>query len=583
MSRRRTALVAAVAVASVLFAGLGAGPTGSASAAGACRVLKQSATTGAARPAVVGRWDASQLARASSIIDVGSAHHEPVRAQTVAVMAGMGLDRLGAGPGPSSRYGTRPRPGAPDPSADAAGFYAILDNLPGWDALPPSLAAHQVLGNADPNAFAGYWEDAVRVVTALTGSDLQTHYASTYGAPADSCRVFLANGSSDSYPLPAGTRYQDLTTFHPGAAAATAANTTSLVVSCGTPVLAASAGTVRVDATRAWAGRWLVRVQGGSGRPTTTYAHLRSLAVHDGEAVRAGTQIGEVGDLGATARCALGFGVKGSSSGATPANPTRWLLANAGVGAQPLRLPADFTMATFNLLGASHTGPGGNQHPGWASGAHRVPAELRLLENHGVAVAGLQEMQPSQLHAFEALAGSRWQHYPVDEKDTENSLVWRNDVFVALQKTTLPIPYFGGRIRQMPMVELRQRATGATAWFINTHNPADIGTSPHNARWRAEAIRREIAAISQLRSSGEDPVFLTGDLNDRALAFCPLTGGGLMHSASGGSGDPCSPPRHMGIDWIFATAPVMFDGFGVDTSPLHGTSDHALVYTHVTF
>ena len=57
---------------------------------------------------------------------------------------------------------------------------------------------------------------------------------------------------------------------------------TDLSAACGTPVLAATAGTVVIRTDQAWAGRWLVQVSTGVGQLTTWYAHMRALTVSDG-------------------------------------------------------------------------------------------------------------------------------------------------------------------------------------------------------------------------------------------------------------------------------------------------------------
>ena len=56
--------------------------------------------------------------------------------------------------------------------------------------------------------------------------------------------------------------------------------------------------------------------------------------------------------------------------------------------------PASFNLASFNVLGASHTLNGAR---GMASGAVRIVRANQLLERHHVDVAGFQEMQASQL------------------------------------------------------------------------------------------------------------------------------------------------------------------------------------------
>ena len=103
---------------------------------------------------------------------------------------------------------------------------------------------------------------------------------------------------------------------------------TDFSVPCGTPVYAANAGTVEVDTTQAWAGRWLVKIHTGPAALTTWYAHMRKVTVPRGTKVHAGQQIGEVGAEGNATGCHLHFEVHekgGSIYGPDNVNPSTWL------------------------------------------------------------------------------------------------------------------------------------------------------------------------------------------------------------------------------------------------------------------
>ena len=87
---------------------------------------------------------------------------------------------------------------------------------------------------------------------------------------------------------------------------------------------------------------------------------------------------------------------------------------------------------------------------------------------------------------------------------------------------------------------LREKSTGRTAYFLNTHNPANVrGNAAH---YRAQAIAIEKAKIIQLRATGR-PVFLTGDFNDRQAAFCPLTANKLAISPNSIPSDDLRLPQ----------------------------------------
>ena len=54
-----------------------------------------------------------------------------------------------------------------DPFMSATNFFRRLTGISGWKNMSPSLAAHTVQVNADPNHYAPYWADAQTIVAAL--------------------------------------------------------------------------------------------------------------------------------------------------------------------------------------------------------------------------------------------------------------------------------------------------------------------------------------------------------------------------------------------------------------------------------
>ncbi len=251
---------------------------------------------------------------------------------------------------------------------------------------------------------------------------------------------------------------------------------------------------------------------------------------------------------------------------------------------QPLPPQAQFTMATFNVLGHSHTNPGG--HHSWlASGPQRVGGVLELLARHDVTVVGMQEFQQPQRQAFAARAVG-WQMYPtlsMPARDGENTVAWRTDTWDLVRPATVAIPYFNGRSRNMPYVLLQNKKTGVRAYFASFHNPANTRQFRGQARFRSAATEREITLVNRLSQEGI-PVFVTGDMNERAEYFCRVTGRTPLVAAAGGSNaDGCRPPRPLMIDWIFGSRAVEFASYRIDRSPLvRRTSDHPLVTTEVT-
>ena len=170
------AFVPAVAVLALLGSGIGG--------AGACLPGGSVTVTTTALPASVAGYSGDQLANAAVIITTGADLAVPARGQAIAVMTAMGESSLrvvdhGDTAGPDSRGLFQQRDNGAwgtyadrmNPATSAAMFYRALLAVPGWETLEPTLAAHAVQRNADPNHYTRYWPAALEVVTALTGAD----------------------------------------------------------------------------------------------------------------------------------------------------------------------------------------------------------------------------------------------------------------------------------------------------------------------------------------------------------------------------------------------------------------------------
>jgi hypothetical protein len=243
-----------------------------------------------------------------------------------------------------------------------------------------------------------------------------------------------------------------------------------------------------------------------------------------------------------------------------------------------------FQIATFNVLGNSHTVAGGDR-AAYADSRMRTGWAVDALRGASIDVVGFQELQTPQYLAFRARTGGSWDSWPgtaIDRLDVDNTLAWDTSMFRALERETVAIPYFFGRARNMPYVLLEHIASGQRIWVANFHNPAHkYGAS--QAQHRREATRRQINLANELAKTGF-PVFFTGDMNERELYFCPVTQGTALKSASGGStGSPCRPPGRMPVDWIFGSDSVTFSGYVIDDSRwMSRITDHPLVHATAT-
>jgi hypothetical protein len=245
----------------------------------------------------------------------------------------------------------------------------------------------------------------------------------------------------------------------------------------------------------------------------------------------------------------------------------------------------EFDLSSFNVLGSSHSAPGGTK-PQMAPGVTRIRWAAGLLDRHGVDVVGFQEIQLDQVRAFVRIRGGTYDVYPGSSaggKAAQNSIAWRTDMWERVRAYTVPIFYFNGSRMPMPVVLLRHRATGVSAYFTNFHNPASTRRHPNQERWRRLALLQEVALVNRLRRESGYPVFLMGDLNEKEEAFCTMTGRTAMVAANGGiSAGPCRPPRPIGIDWIFGSGGVTFSNYRADRSPtVSRTTDHPMVVSRV--
>jgi hypothetical protein len=245
-----------------------------------------------------------------------------------------------------------------------------------------------------------------------------------------------------------------------------------------------------------------------------------------------------------------------------------------------------FRVSTFNLLGAGHTGPGGDR-PGWADGYTRMGWSVQLINENALSVIGFQEMRPVQFSRFKELTGNEFGTFPgnqLTEAAMANSVAWRKSAWRLVEARTIQIPYFEGNLIRMPYVLLQNRETGQRSWFGNFHNPASPPKYGDGEKWRDRATELEIGLVNQLRRDHPTtPVFLLGDFNEREEFFCRVSRRTGMNAANGGGIGPnggCIPPARMPVDWIMGTPDVGFTQYVALRTPLvEKTTDHPLVFS----
>jgi len=167
--------VALVAVPVTLVLAMGANGFGG--GGGVCGGSAPSVETGT----TVDGYGPEQLKIAATIITVGQQMSVPPHGLTLALMVAIGesgLRNLDHGDAvdnstigvfqQGTSYGTRAQ--RMDPATAAAAFYTRMLHVPDWQTTAPTLVAHAVQINADPNHYAPYWTPATQVLAALTGA-----------------------------------------------------------------------------------------------------------------------------------------------------------------------------------------------------------------------------------------------------------------------------------------------------------------------------------------------------------------------------------------------------------------------------
>ncbi|WP_127572585.1 M23 family metallopeptidase [Georgenia faecalis] len=306
-------------------------------------------------PDRVGAYEGVQLSNAAQIITAGERLGVGVHGQSLAVMTAMGESSLinvdrGDAVGPDSRGLFQQRANGAwgsyadrmNPATAATNFYRALIEVENWQTLPPTIAAHRVQRNADPQHYARYWPDAVALVQALTEPPPRDRAAAVSTAPrvADtvSCsssgsRTATAQGWTNpavgQHTSPYGLR------IHPITGAPALHTGDDVANRCGTPILAAAEGVVIWAAPGPHEGRTgnQIVVSHGGG-VTTRYGHVLTgtTRVRAGDHVASGAQIASMGGdptldpfgAGSSTGCHLHFEVTVSGQ---PTSPTAYLLA----------------------------------------------------------------------------------------------------------------------------------------------------------------------------------------------------------------------------------------------------------------
>ena len=240
---------------------------------------------------------------------------------------------------------------------------------------------------------------------------------------------------------------------------------------------------------------------------------------------------------------------------------------------EALRQTMTFQIGTFNVLGSQHTAPGGERRSYPPAGVRNGGAVARI-RSFGVDILGTQELQADQLNALTSMTGfAAYPGYAFGANETDNSILYDDSRFEFVSGSYFTI-HFMHADRPQTILRLRDRETGREFYVLNMH--ASAGEGQYAVTRRAGHFTAA-ATVNRLKAEGI-PIFLTGDMNDRAEFFCrlaPITG---MVSADGGStAGGCHTGASPAVDWVLGWGNVGFSNYIEDRSTLGRVSDHHFV------
>ena len=277
-----------------------------------------------------------------------------------------------------------------------------------------------------------------------------------------------------------------------------------------------------------------------------------------------------------------GVGTRGSSETAKPPKVVSGKLIVHKTKAQidaDLRRAAEreaarqtmvFQIASFNVLGSQHTAPGGD-HPRYPSAGVRNGGAVSRIRAFGIDIVGMQELQPDQLNAIQSMTGyAAYPGYAFGSRETDNSILYDDSRFDFVSGSYFTIHFMHAN-RPQTILRLRDKETGREFYVLNMH--ASAGEGGYAVTRRAGHFTAA-ATINNLKSEGI-PIFLTGDMNDRAEFFCrvaPITG--MVAAIGGSTAGGCHPAGRLGVDWIMGWGNVSWSNYIEDRSTLGRVSDH---------
>lgn len=457
------------------------------------------------------------------------------------------------------------------PSVAAQKFYARLALVPGWEDMEVTEAGQAVQKSAYPDAYADDETLAVALLADASGN------VDTVALSDGSCASSTVFAGGVVYPIPATATVVDQENFGEGGPSWSSFHTgTDLSTACGTPVLAATGGTVTVLTDQPWSGSWLVQVSTGPGQLATWYAHMQDIDVVSGDQVQAGQQIGQVGDEGNSHGCHLHLEVhpEGGSIYEDPIDPTPWLETNVG-GTQ--------TVATSSMTGQPVTLMTANIP--WSLNPQQAQAQLEYVLSANPDVLVLQEIGQRDIPAMVAATGGSWEAWqPNPLGQRTSAIVWNPAKFTPAQRG-LALGFKGGPYDRWMEWMLFQSADGVVLPVVGMHMPSGSLKSAEMEGFYKVMTANYRALLAGLVEAGYPPLVgadWNSPLDHAREPWSPVpTLNGIGFATNWQSGRPCDgTSRHGGnIDgWAYMpTAHQLVDHGCLE----YGLSDHRPVWVTV--
>lgn len=259
---------------------------------------------------------------------------------------------------------------------------------------------------------------------------------------------------------------------------------------------------------------------------------------------------------------------------------------------------SNFNIASYNLLGASHTEPGGDTTQGHDRYGPRLDKAISIMKQNNFDIVGLQELESPQRKKLLNDAGDTYDIYPSTDIATnnfsENAIIWIKSKFSLVESGKTTIPYNATLNRDVPWVKLKDRTSGQEFYVFNTHDPV----GENNKQYRPQDAKIHLADMEAKIKTGL-PVFMTGDFNsayevrpqfdlkDRSLlTYCILTSTGDINDsidAKNGKDGTCPSKSGGAIDHVYVSKDVNVGAWEhIVNSDTNAASDHDPVVTAVS-